>query len=180
MGRQFRFYLLPSDANLLVEQLQKRFEAKLLLDYSPLSEVLEIDSPFRTDEMGDLGPMASRPRYYLAPPFGRIERHYYPKPDWWIIDSESEGIEFSGCISNQVAVAIGRFWYETNFVRDLQYVSKNTEFLKWAQDVYRFTKRSLHYDAQSDAYLGKDALSFREKGGQLARAIWPNGKVIPS
>jgi len=180
MGRQFRFYLLPSETNSLIEELRKRFEAKLLLDYSPEFELLEITSPFRTGDNGILEPEMVTARYYLAPPSGHIERRYCAKPDWWAIDSDSEGIEFSGCKCNGAAVAIGRFWYETNFVRDLRLLPKSSEFVKWAEAVYRYTKKSLHFDPAIDAYLGEDAMNFRKNGGELARDIWPNGKVIPA
>jgi hypothetical protein len=180
MGRQFSFYLLPSDANLLVGHLQERFEAKLLLDYSLSFELLEIDSPVRVDQVGDLGPLSSHTRYYLAPPSGHIERSYFPKPDWWVIDSDSEGIEFSSCRFSETAVAIGRFWYEIDVVRNLQFVPKSNEFVKWSEAVYRYVKKSLHYDRGIDVYLGKEAARFRDKGGRLVRDIWPNGKVIPA
>ncbi len=180
MGRQFRFYILPSDVNSLVEQLQKRFEAKLLLDYSPSFELFEIDSPFGADKARDLEPLSAHTRYYLAPQFGHIDRRYYEKPDWWVIDSESEGIEFSGCKFNGTALAIGRLWYETNVVRDLRFVSKSIEFLKWAEGVYRYTKKCLRYEPESLAYVSEDALRFREKGGRFAQDIWPNGKVMPA
>jgi hypothetical protein len=116
----------------------------------------------------------------VAPPFGHIERSYCPKPDWWVIDSDSEGIEFSSCRFSETAVAIGRFWYETNVVRNLQLVPKSSEFVKWAYAVYRYVKKSLHYDRGIDAYLGKEAARFREKGGRLVQDIWPNGKVTPA
>jgi hypothetical protein len=180
MGRQFRFYILPSDANNVVAQLKNRFETKLLLDYSPNHELFEIDSPFRTNEAGDWEPLSESLRYYLAPPSGHIERQYCAKPNWWVINSESEGIEFCGCKFNGTALAIGRFWYETNVVRNLQFVSKSAAFLDWAEAVCRYTKKLLRYEERIAAYLGKDAISFREKGGQLAEDIWPNGKVIPA
>jgi hypothetical protein len=179
MGRQFSFYLLPSDANSLVKQLKSRFGAKLLLDYSPDHELFEIDMPYRKNDSGGLEPIVANARYYLARSSGKTERKYCAKPDWWVVNSDSEGIEFSGCKFNGIAVAIGRFWYETNVVRNLQYVAKSVEFVKWAESVYRYTKKSLHYDPRIDAYLGGDALHFSESGGQLVRDIWPNGKVIP-
>jgi hypothetical protein len=180
MGRQFSFYILPSETNLLVEQLRKRFEAKLLVDYSRADKLLEVDLPFRENAAGDMESISMDIRFYLAPSSSQIKRSYFPKPDWWVIDSDSEGIEFLGCKFNGKAVAIGRFLYEINVVRDLQYISKSTEFLKWAETVYRYTKSLLHYDRSTDTYFGKDAVSFREEGGQLARDIWPNGKVIPA
>jgi len=180
MGRQFRFYILPSDANALVEQLKQQFKAKLLLDYSPAFESLEIDYPFRMNDSGDLKPVSARHRYYLAPPFGHIKREYYPKPDWWVVNSDSDGIEFEGCEFEGNTLLIGRFWYQTNVLVNLQYVSKGAEFLKWAEAVYRYTKKSLRYEPKIYAFVGRDAMSFRERGGQFASMIRPDGRIIPA
>jgi hypothetical protein len=166
--------------NLLVEQLQKRFEARLLLDYSPSFELFEINSPFGGDEAGELESLSSHTRYYLAPPFGHIDRRYCPKPDWWVIDSDSEGIEFSDCIKNDNTLLIGRFWYQPNVVRDSRFVSKSDQFLKWAEAVYRHSKKALTYDPKIYTYVGKGAMGFREGGGQFAHFIRSDGKVIPA
>jgi hypothetical protein len=180
MGRQFRFYLHPSDANALVDQLRDRFGAKVFLDYSPKRELFEIDAPYREDSTGILKPMNSNDRFYLAPHTNQLLRNFYPKPSWWCVDSDSEGIEFSGCKFDGTTILIGRFWYQKDFVRDLQFISKSNDFLKWAESVYRYTKRFLNYDGKIDAYVGEAAMKFRQNGGQFILMIGPNGRVVPA
>jgi hypothetical protein len=180
MGRQFRFYILPSDANALADRLRTRFGAKVLVDYSPEYELFEVDMPFRENSTGSLEALSSLNRFYLAQQSGQLTRNYCPKPNWWVIDSDSEGIEFSGCAFDGITLLVGRLWYQTDFVRNLQLVSKSIGFVKWAESVYRFTKTFLHYEREIDAYVGEDALKFHQSGGLFASSIRSDGKVIPA
>jgi hypothetical protein len=166
MGRQLRFYILPQDANALVAQLRNRFDAKLLVDYSAVYEQFEVDLPFRTKADGDIEVSPST-RFYVAPSSSHIERRHCPKPNWWVIDSDSEGIEFYGCKLKENILSIGRFWYQPNVVKNLQYVSKTSEFLRWAEAVYRYTKKFLRYQPEIAAYVGGEAAKFRELGGRF-------------
>ncbi|MGA2568965.1 MAG: hypothetical protein ABSF23_00460 [Terracidiphilus sp.] len=180
MGRQFRFYILPSDANALVERLRSQFEARVYADYSHAYELFEVDSPYPEYPARASRSRAGSNRYYLAPSFNTIARRYCPKPNWWVIDSDSEGIEFSGCEFDGSTLLIGRFWYQTDVVIKGLFISKSSEFLKWAEAVYRYTKKFLRYERAIDAYVGQDALSFREKGGRFASSIGPNGRINPA
>jgi hypothetical protein len=74
MGRQLRFFLLPSEANKLVDELRSRFEAKLLVDYSPERDLVEVERPFQVAESGTMEPVSLLSRYYLAPSINRIPR----------------------------------------------------------------------------------------------------------
>ena len=179
MGRQFSFYILPADANALYVELRGRFNARLLADYSPSEEMFEIDMPYREDPAGQILPLSPKHRYYLAPPFGNIKRNYSPKPNWWVIDNDSEGFEFSGCNLVGNILIIGRFWYWPNIVENRQFVQKSGEFLTWAESVYRFTKKFLKYDREIGAYVGLEAMRFREQGGHFAAFIRPDGKIVP-
>jgi len=180
MGRQFRLYLLPSDANTLVDQLRSRFGAKIVVDYSPVYELFEIDAPYQEGSAGSLEPVCSSSRFYLAPQTSLLKRNFYAKPNWWVIDSDSEGIEFCGCQFDGMTVLIGRFWYQRDFVRDLHIVSKSAEFLIWAEAVYRYTKGFLNYESKIDAYLGEAAIRFRQNGGQFVSNVRPDGKMVPA
>jgi len=168
MGRQFRFYILPAEANALIERLRSRFGAKLFVDNSPKYELFEVDLPYRERSDGGLESINGSNRYYLAASPKQILRRYCAKPNWWIIDSDSEGIEFSCCEFDGNVLRTGRFWHWTNFVRDMQFVPKSREFLTWSEAVYRDTKKFLRYDPALYAYVGKQAVKFRESGGRFA------------
>ena len=178
MGRQFRFFILPSDANALVEQLRTRFKSKLLVENSRECELFELDLPYKTNAQKHLQPVCKPPGYYLAPPSSIIIRDYHPKPNRWIVDSDSEAVEFSDCVLNGNILIIGRLWYQPNIVRNGKFVTKSSEFLRWAEAVYRYAKKLLQYDSKIDAYVGEEAARFRQQGGQFAHFIRPDGKVV--
>jgi hypothetical protein len=160
-------------------ELRERLNAKLLVDYSPSEYLLEIDSPYRQDSVGHLEPLSSQARFYLAPSFVTIKRKYHPGPKWWAIDTDSEAVEFSGCKIVGNILIIGRFWYWPNIVEKGQFVSKSGEFLSWAESLYRLTKKYLKYDRKIGAYVGEEAMRFREQGGHFAAFIRPDGKIVP-
>jgi hypothetical protein len=177
MGRQFSFFLLPSDANALVGQLRCRFGSKFLVDYSPAYDLFEVVAPFLEGSAGTLEPVSLSNRFYLAPQATQLARKFYPKPNWWAIDSDSEGIEFSGCDFDGTTVLIGRLWYQRDFVKDMHLASKSSEFLKWAEAVFRYAKRFLSYEAKIDAYVGEAAMKFRQNGGLFTSTISPDGRI---
>jgi hypothetical protein len=179
MGRQFNFYLSPRDANSLYAELRGRFSARLLVDYSPTQELFDVDEPYQENSAGCMDPHSSQGRYYVAPSFGRIKREYLQEPNWWVLDTDSEAVEFSGCKTVGDILIVGRFWYWPNTVENGQFVSKSSEFLSWAEGLYRFTKKHLHYDRKIGAYVGEEAMRFRDKGGHFAAFIRPDGKIVP-
>jgi len=178
MGRQVRFYVLPSDANALVDRLRSRLGTKVLVDYSPEYELFEVEAPYRETSSETLEPVGTSNRFYLATEPSRLFRKFYPKPNWWVVDSDSEGIEFEGCTFDGITLFEGRLWYRIDFVRDLQLVSKGVDFLKWAEAVYRCAKQFLRYVRGIDAYVGEDAFRFYQNGGKFDSSISPGGKVI--
>ena len=179
MGRQFSFYILPVDAHALYAELRGRFKARLLVDYSPSQELFDIEMPYRENRAGQMDPLSPEKRYYLAPSFATVKRKHYPERDWWTIDNDSEAVEFSGGNLVGNILIIGRFWYGPNIVENGQFVQKSGEFLSWAESLYRFTKKYLHYDRKIGSYVGDEALRFREEGGQFAAFIRPDGKIVP-
>jgi hypothetical protein len=182
MGRQFRFFLLPTDENALIAELRSRFAARLLLNYAPAPDLIEIKAPFRMSSEGrwERAPRHRSGSYYLAPQFGQIDRNYYPRPEWWVIDSSSEGIEFSGCELSSAHLSIGRFYYEHDVLVNMEIVPKRAEFIRWAEKVSRAAKNLLQYDPTLMAYVGKGANEFRQQGGQFVTGIRPDGTMIPA
>lgn len=170
MSRQFDVFILPSDANSLVEGIRSRFGLQVSRRYSrSLLEQVEITSPVLVDSLWLKSTGATSIECCLTPLGGRIERRYYEKPNHWVVDSYSEMMEFSGCDFDGWTLMVGRFYYETAFVRNLEWVKKGPGFLKWADAVFRYTKKTLRRDKQLDAYVGKDADAFRQAGGVFTR-----------
>lgn len=174
MSKQFQLYVLPSDADALVKEIQGRFGVRILSENSPSSEPTELLSPVREGSMKFRTGEQTSIRCYLAPVFGRIKVNYYQKPNHWVIQPESEAIQFSGCDFDGKTLLIGRMYFQTVDIQEGEIVKKSEEFLEWANDVFRFSKRALNRDpalGPLGAYVGKDATIFRQKGGKLASSI---------
>jgi hypothetical protein len=182
MGRQFRFFISPLDANQLVQELRRRFGVKLLLENAPDQDAFEIEFPYRLNLEGasKAATPNSIPSFYLAPPFGRIDRNYYPKPDRWIIDTSSEGIQFSGCKLSGIHLEIGRFYYQHDVLMNMEILPKRADFVRWAEQVFRAAKSLLQYEPALMAYVGKEAIEFRKQGGLFITGKRPDGTVIPA
>jgi hypothetical protein len=182
MSKQFQLFVTPSDAEDLVKELRVRFGARVFDKKSPTSDPVELDSPLdRESIFGTNG--ATSIQCYLVPANGRISTKYYPTLRLWLFDEwESEAIEFFGCDFDGKTLLRGRFYFKTDDLVDGLIVKKRPEFLEWADKVFRYTKKVLKRDrelmAPLGAYVGKDALRFRENGGRFAKSLSDAGVRI--
>jgi hypothetical protein len=180
MSKQFQLYLTPSDAAALVEELRVRFGARVISEKSYTSDPVELESPIRHESIFSASGATSI-RCYLAPSNGRIIANYYPTLRLWLIQTSSEAIEFSGCDFDGKTLLVGRFYFQTDDLVDGRIVKKRAEFLTWADRVFRYTKKILKRDRELGplgAYVGKDALIFRESGGRFAESIRAAGVPV--
>lgn len=181
MGKQFQLYLTPSDAEALVEELRARFAAGVLSEKVPTSDPVEMESPILHKSIFETNGATSI-YCYLAPANGRIITTYYPELRLWLVQPSSEAIEFSGCDFDGKTLLVGRMYFQTDDLVDGRIVKKRLEFLRWADKVFRYTKKVLKRDRELmqplGAYVGKEALIFRESGGRFAESIRDAGVRI--
>lgn len=181
MSKQFQLYVLPSDADALVEEIRSRFGVRILSENSPSSEPTELSSPVHEQSMKFRTGEPTSIRCYLAPVFGCVKVNYYQKPNHWVIQPESEAIQFSGCDFDGKTLFVGRMYFQTDDLQEGKIVNKGEEFLKWANNVFRFSKRQLNRDSALGplgAYVGKDAAIFRQKGGKFASSTKATGEPV--
>ena len=181
MSKQFQLFLTPSDAITLVGELRSRFGARVLSKKSSTSDPVEMRSPVEHEAIFSTSGATSI-YCYLAPADGRITTDNYPTLGLWLTDTSSEAIEFSGCDFDGKTLLVGRFYFQTDDLIDGRIVKKRAEFLQWADKVFRYTKKVLKRDRELmeplAAYVGKDALTFRESGGRFAESIEAAGVRI--
>jgi hypothetical protein len=170
MSRQFRFFLLPSDAEALIADLRDRIGAQLIDAKSSRPEPVRIDSPMRQDPAREDRRASVSTYCYLAAATGaEMKMKYFPKQGSWLVDDErSEVIEFSGLEYDGEILLQGRFYFKPNFLLDNAIWPKRDEFLQWAGRIFRRSKRILQYDKGLDSYVGEHANAWRAKGGRFA------------
>ena len=110
MSKQFRVFLLPSDAAALLAMLDSSVGIKIYDDLSPTSAPSEIplstlEEKLASSERPSKMCLASRED-------ARISSNCYATRDLWIIDDQSECIEFSTCKLIGSILVAGRFYFQ--------------------------------------------------------------------
>jgi hypothetical protein len=168
MSKQFRFYLLPSDIERLLDQLRAQVAFKLISTLSPVFSPAELQSPFSEYVFRPTKTKFINADCYLVPSTGaEIKMEYLPKRERWAVSESSEVIQFSGCDYDGTVLRIGRFYFQTDQLIGDAIWPKRQEFLKWADQVFCATKRLLTYSKTLSAYVGEDAAGWERSGGTL-------------
>jgi hypothetical protein len=177
MSRQFRFFLLPSDADALIADLRDRVGLRLIDAKSSGPEPVDIDSPMHNVASRRDGKTAVSAYCYLTAATGAdVKMKYIANQGYWLVHEErSEVIQFSGLEFDGEILLEGRFYFQTDFLQGDAIWAKSDEFLKWAACIFRRAKATLSYSKGLDAYVGADAEIWRTKGGQFAW-MWIAGK----
>jgi hypothetical protein len=168
MSRQFRFFLLPSDIESLVAELRTRVGVRVIAKASPTAKIVEIDTPVQ-NRLIRLQAATSVQCYLARDNDADIRMSFYPTRSEWLIQTESEVVEFSGCDFDGKLLTNGRFYFQNDFLAGDMIAPKRKEFLDWADRVFRISKKFLRRSKTLDAYVGKEADRWKEAGG---RFIW--------
>lgn len=179
MGRQFRFYLLPSDIDRVLAELRGSLPMRLIGDVSACLQPMEIQSPFeRVDPKQKSRIPSSVYCYLISSDEPDVRMWYMCKRQLWAVDDErSEVMEFSGCDFSGTVLDIGRFYYRADMLLDMSIWPKRAEFVSWAEKVFRTTKRMLKYSPNLAAYVGEDAAKWKREGGMFG-SIRPDGRIV--
>lgn len=108
----------------------------------------------------------------------QIKTRYADSRGEWLLDTDSEIVEFSGCHFDRAVLLSGRLYYQTNFVAGNAFQDKSPEFIRWAERVFRATKESLSYSSEMMAYVGQDAMVWRQNGGRFASLRRADGSYL--
>ena len=180
MGRQFRFYLLPSDLDRLLINLRAEYGLRILASTSDKSEPLELESATSNyTEIASAG-VYSFGQYYLASGTeAQTRMQYLDKLQRWHIDSgQSELIELSTSDYGSGVLREGRFYYQKDMLSpDATAIQpKSPGFVRWAESVFRAAKKQLKYSNKLEAYIGAQAEAWRLQGGQFVQNYRPSSK----
>jgi hypothetical protein len=180
MSRQFQVYLLPSDVERLIADLKERVGVRLISPHASKPEIVEVPSAIQKRSPAMLTERSVHVDCYLGPMADpNIMMSYYANLSAWKVDFEkSEVIEFAGCDQDDSILVVGRFYYQTDMLLNNLIVPKRGEFLEWADQIFRTTKRLLTRSKELDAYVGKDAEKWRQSGGKFVSFLVPGQKII--
>ena len=91
---------------------------------------------------------------------------------------DSEFVEFSGCDYDGSTLRVGRFYFQNDFLLDDTIWPKRTEFLRWADRLFRQAKKQLQWSPNIQAYIGADAERFRRDGNRFVWHIRSDGQPV--
>lgn len=171
MGRQFRFYLLPSDLEQLLMNLRAEYGLRIFANISDKPEPLELESATSNYEEIASTRVYSFGQYYLASGTEALTpMSYLNQLQRWQINSEqSELIELSTSCYGAGVLSEGRFYYQKDMLspdaNDI--MPKSSGFVRWAESIYRAAKQQLKYSNELRAYIGPQTEVWRQQGGQF-------------
>ncbi|MGA7573127.1 MAG: hypothetical protein WCA97_04025 [Terriglobales bacterium] len=172
MSKQFYVYLLPADVEALVYTLKSRLDVSLIQPSSSGPFPVKLESPVCNDALM-LKEAAVRVDCFITRKDADIKMRFVPALSRWSVQGESEVIEFQGCEFDGSVLLRGRFYFQNDFLMEDMIAPKRTEFLAWADKVFRLAKKSLCRSETLDAYVGEHAEKWKQEGGRFAWMVTP-------
>jgi hypothetical protein len=166
MGRQINFYLYGEDQNDFDAFLRSCGNPVILPYYYPKKQVSTVPDTLMRDEKkeGD--------RVYLVRPMDIQEmkleyNEYYGY--WNLNETVLPVLHYDRCVNTENEIYRGRLYFEPKYVKNMEWVAKSDDFVKWADNVINKARRILKkhtfdsggYNYQE--YVGKSAASWIEK-----------------
>lgn len=158
-SRQINFYLTQHDQVELEERVLESAE------WLPVAATHTGKMPKRLQttlihRMGD-----ERLQIFVCHPsqYGELVSIDVPDQRYKLVDVvKSPAIEFARCFSSGKKLRRGRFYYVSRYFDDEgKIVAKDDKFLRWAEGLFKISKKALILDEQG-MYLGQEAYEFRK------------------
>lgn len=176
MGRQFSFFLGPEDREPFRQSLLQSPDI-VFLDDQPLINKPEV--------LLGLSETSFRTLLFRKADLNEISFNPVPSQPYFVSDSYTSNIiecdEVTAPYNNFLIE--GRLYYNAWYYDESGYkVEKSDAFLKWAESLFRRTKKSL---TKVDLwfYAGEDALKLRSEGlkfSQLDGSVWSSEAAVES
>ena len=163
MGRQINFFLQGEDQNEF-DILLKSCGSPIFLSYYHYDSQLSItDDTLMRDRKKEGG------RIYLVRPLdvGIMQLKFIENFGYYLLkDNELPVLHYDRCASTDNEIHRGRLYFEPKYVRDMQWIEKSDDFVKWADNIIKTVRRKLKKHT-----INAGGWSYQEYVGKNA-AIW--------
>jgi hypothetical protein len=140
MGRQINFYLHPNDYMDFEDLLRKSGDVSFLPYYHSQNAIQTIEGTIPVDIKKE----GTRVYVVRQTDVRQVEFTHIEKFDYWLVaDTQSPVLHYDRCHFQSDKIIRGRLYFEPQFVRDMQWVNKSEDFVRWADDVIRTARRRL-------------------------------------
>jgi hypothetical protein len=172
MSKQFYVYLIPEDVSSLVQKLKSRLDILLISPSSSGPIPIELESAVSQN------PALFHKRSvgvdcFLVRKNADIRMRFVPALSHWSVQDDSEVIEFRGCAFDGSVLVRGRFYFQGDFMVQDIIAPKRSEFLAWADSIFKLAKKCLYRSNTLNAYVGEHADRWRQGGGRFAWMVTP-------
>jgi hypothetical protein len=162
MGHQINFFLGPNDHAELEMRLRKVGELVVLHDRSPTPESRQVETTnFTEDGKQWLFLCLVAPSDLSAVRTREVAAQGY----WSVDDLRSPVIELTRCYYNGEILRRGRLHFVDGYygAQD-QWVEKPEEFKAWAMRLFAAARKTLTFDKELGAHIGREAMQMRRDG----------------
>lgn len=170
MGRQFSYFAFPDDLAEMESRVFQPLGGRLLVAVKRdrRDHIEAVDAfPLALECMG------TETLFLLLAPPPPLEKLVFA--DAWLDTTHSHLIEVGRSYIRDGQIGEARFWYEPSPLVDGQPVQKPAEFLAWAAEVYRQTKRLM---VRHSYVRGKR--EYRCWCGKVAKQELTAGRIAPA
>ncbi len=138
IGKQFTYYCFPEDLEEIESKVFTPANARVFIDNSSPNQLNDLKASKFSLPRSEMG---NESLFLLLLPPHQLEKLHHSV---FNINSElSNVIEINRCYINNGVIQPGRFWYAPKTYANREPVDKPTEFLAWAQSIFRNTKSLL-------------------------------------
>jgi hypothetical protein len=169
IGRQFSYYCLPEDLDLIQDTALSGFDYRLYSrGRADAAEPLTPISRLRLD-YPDMGKVTLFLIMTPPPPLDTLR--WTTQSGMRFLDTaESYVVEVGRCFTDGKILRDNRFWYAPISMDRSGWVPKDKAFTDWADSLYRRVKKVLYYEKDLKNWFGPAALaSYRENRYRFLR-----------
>jgi hypothetical protein len=168
MSKQFQIYALPNDVEDLIQKLRIDMDIELISPISPRPELMHLLSPIRNSSLLEKERSVSINCYMLNGDLADVRLKQFPGDAVWHIDDRSEVVNLSGFDFDGDTLVRGRMYFQSDYIEAGVIYKKREFFLRWANELFRRSKKMLTRSQDLNAYVGREAYEWARQGGRLA------------
>lgn len=164
MGKQINFFLHPNDQNDFNDFLNSFDDICFLSYYHKTDYPTIIDDTLIRDHIKE----GIKVHLIRKQDLKKIRFQFIEKFNYWLIDDNASPVlDFDRCITWENEIRSGRLYFQPKFIENMQWVEKNSDFIKWSDFIISktrryFKKHRYKYENSSceyNAYLSQKAMS---------------------
>lgn len=152
MGRQVNFFLSSNDEREFDEFLKRFDDICFLTYYNKTNKPTIVENTIIKNYLKD----GSRIYLVRKQDIDKVKFEYIENFNYWLIEDKSSPVlHYDICLTFDNYIERGRFYFETKYVENFNWVEKDYDFVKWSENIISKTRKHLKihsYKYESSRY----------------------------